>query len=339
MRYHELALQLWLNRIFTLRWGAAVPVVFTSPMDAFSLFSQLWSEANNPFKYLLDVKDANGVPLYQPYPAPVRYPVISVYRKGWKLRQSHNFSIHRMRWINWPSVSNPGPGVYGVANNGTNFTECGMGNVTTSRFPMAFDYRFQIDHFCNRPDTQAFFLSQLFREFWRTGGPQLQTWIKVSYPGFGDKLVRLFIDGDVENLTPEEPEDSKNVEFRTSFTVVVEGYEIDLDYRIYPALWNLILREGSAPPEAVNAAFDFIGTVSLREQPDSTIVDYREQVTVMPPAGECASTLREERLQAEQVDTLQFTSFVVTTPGPLAFPGYPPASGVASYGNGTITSV
>ena len=103
MRYHELALQRWLNKIFLLRWGVPVPVVFTSPMDAFSLFSQLWSEANNPFQYLLNIKDEKGAPLYQPYPQPVRYPVISVYRKGWKYRQYQNFSIHRMRWINWPS--------------------------------------------------------------------------------------------------------------------------------------------------------------------------------------------------------------------------------------------
>ena len=105
MRYHELALQYWLNKAFTLRWGVPVPVVFTSPMDAFSLFSKLWSEANNPFQYLLNVKDEQGIPLYQPYPQPVRYPVMSVYRKGWKLRQYQNFSIHRLRHINYPTVS------------------------------------------------------------------------------------------------------------------------------------------------------------------------------------------------------------------------------------------
>lgn len=337
MRYHELALQHWLNKIFILRWGVPVPVVFTSPMDAFSLFSRLWSEASNPFQYLLAVKDAAGNPLYQPYPAPVRYPVISVYRKGWKLRQSHNFSIHRMRWINWPTVSSPGPGLYGVGNTGTNLTRCGLGEVTTSRFPMAFDYRFQIDHFCNRPDTQAFFTSQLFREFWRTGGTQMQSWIKVGYPGFGDKLVRVYIDGDIDNMTPEEPEDGKDVEYRTSFTVVVEGYELDLDYKIFPALWRLVLREGSAPPEALDAAFDFTGTVDLREQPESSIIDYRQEVTVMPPTGTCATSLRNDRLQAGQVHEIQFSSFVVTFPGPTAPPGYVPAAGVEAFGNGTLT--
>lgn len=329
MRYHELALQRWLNGIFLLRWGAPVPVVFTSPMDAFSLFSKLWSEANNPFQYLLDVKDDKGVPCYQPYPAPVRYPVMSVYRKGWKFRNFQNFSIHRMRWINWPTVSDAAQlNDAGTHQQGTEMTRCNLGEVTTSRYPMAFDYRFQIDHFCNRPDTQAFFLSQLFREFWRTGGPTLQTWIKVKYPGsWGDKLVRLYIDGDIENLTPEEPEDGKNVEYRTSFTVVLEGYDIDLNFEIYPALWKVIFREGSAvSPAEVTEAFD------LREHPESSIIDYREKTTVMPPPGTCAVNLRTLRDEAMQVHEIQLTTLTVTGTGPLGFPGYPPKAGAEDFG-------
>jgi hypothetical protein len=340
MRYHELALQRWLNKIFLLRWGVPVPVVFTSPMDAFSLFSKLWSEANNPFGYLLDVKDECGNPVYQPHPQPVRYPIISVYRKGWKFRNYQNFSIHRMRWINYPTVSDAAElHDAGTHQQGTDLTRCNLGEVTTSRFPMAFDYRFQIDHFCNRPDTQAFFTSQTFREFWRTGGPQLQTWIKVSYPGFGDKLVRLYIDGDIENLTPEEPEQDKSVEFRTSFTVVVEGYDIDLHYKIYPALWKLILREGTAPPEALNSAFEFTGTVDLREDVQSDIIDYRDTVSVMPDPGTCSTAIQNARLERDQVHEIIFQSLIVTYPGPLAFPGYPPAAGVAVFGGGTITAL
>lgn len=329
MRYHELALQRWLNGIFLLRWGVPVPVVFTSPMDAFSLFSKLWSEANNPFQYLLDVKDDCGNPIYQPYPAPVRYPVMSVYRKGWKYRNYQNFSIHRMRWINWPTVSDAAQlNDAGTHQQGTEMTRCNLGEVTTSRYPMAFDYRFQIDHFCNRPDTQAFFLSQLFREFWRSGGPTLQTWIKVDYPGsWGNKLVRLYIDGDIENLTPEEPEEGKNVEYRTSFTVVLEGYDIDLNFEIYPALWKVIFREGSAvSPADVTAAFD------LREHSESSIIDYREKTTVMPPAGTCAVNLRTLRDEAMQVHEIQMTTLTVTGTGPLGFPGYPPAAGVELFG-------
>lgn len=337
MRYHELALQRWLNKVFLLRWGVPVPVVFATPMDAFSLFSKLWSEANNPFKYLLDVKDECGNPIYQPHPQPVRYPIISVYRKGWKYRNYQNFSIHRMRWINYPSVSDAAELHFsGTHQQGTELTRCGLAEVTTSRFPMAFNYRFQIDHFCNRPDTQAFFLHQLFREFWRTGGTELQTWIKVSYPGFGDKLVRLYIDGDIDNVTPEEPEEGKNVEFRTSFTIVVEGYDIDLDYKIYPALWKLIIREGSAPPEAVDAAFNFVGTIDLREQPENPNVDYKYETTVMPPPGTCATELHNLDMQRREVHEVVYQSLIVTFPGPVAFPGYPPAAGIQAFGQGTI---
>jgi hypothetical protein len=285
MRYHELAVQQWLNRVILLRWGVPCPVVLTSPMDAYALFNRLWADANNPYAYLLAVKDENGNPAYQPYPQPVRYPVMSMHRKGWKFRNYQNFSIHRMRYLDWPTVSSAGTAVYGVNSTGTNLALGDLAHVTTSRYPMAFDYRFQIDHFCNRPDTQAFFISQLFREFWRTGGPTLQTWIKVAYPGWGNKLVRLYVEGDIENLTPEEPEEGKNVEFRTSFSVVLEGYDIDLDYRIYPALWSLIIREGACPPDALAAAFDFAGTCDLRADPQNPVVSYREKVTVMPPAG------------------------------------------------------
>lgn len=339
MRYHELALQKWLNRIIITRYGVSCPVVFCAPMDAFSLFNRLWAEANNPFQYLLDAKDERGTPVYQPYPAPVRYPVISVHRKGWKYRQYQNYSIHQFRHINWPTVSDAGPVITGKNQQGTGLTRCNLGEVTTSRMPMAFDYRFQIDHFCNRPDTQAFFLSQLFREFWRTGGTQLQTWIKVTYPGLGDKLVRLYIEGDVDNQTPEEPADGKNVEYRTSLSIVLEGYDIDVNYKIHPALWTLLIREGTAPPESVNAAFDFTGTVDLRENPENGALNYRATIGVVPPAGTCAVDLRNTRMEAAQTDEIQFQSLIVTYPGPTAFPGFPPASGVEVFGGGTLSQV
>lgn len=337
MRYHELALQRWLNKVFVLRYGAAVPVVFTSPMDAFSLFSKLWSEANNPFQYLLELVDEKGTPLYQPYPAPVRYPVISVFRKNQKLRQSHNFSIHRMT-CNWPTVSSTGSDIYGFHKQGSGLTLCNLGEVTTSRYPMAVDFRFQIDHFCNRPDTQAFFFSQIYREFWRTGGSQMQTWIKVDYPGMGSKLVRLYIDGDIDNLTPEEPEDSKNVEYRTSFTLVIEGYDVDLDYKIYPALWNVMMRFGSVPPESLDSAFDFTASVDMREKPENPNITYRQEVTDMPPAGTCAVSLRDVRLQEAQIHSLQFSTLVVTETGPTEPPGYPASAGAEIFGGGTISS-
>ena len=290
MRYHELALQRWLNRLFFVREGFPVPVVFTSPMDAFSHFQQLWSEDTNPFKYLFDLKDASGTPLYEPHPSPVRYPIISAHRKGWKLRQYQNFSIHRWRHINWPTVANAGPERYGPQAQGWDLTKCNLGNVTTSRMPMAWDYRFQIDHFCNRPDTQAFFVEQLMQEFWRTGGTVPQTWIAVPYPGWGNRRVRLYIDGDIENLTPEEPEDGKNVEFRTSFTVVIEGFDVDLRYEIYPALWNLVMRFGPVDPVQLEDCFNLTHTTDLRVSGSNTTLDRRPNV---PTWGTCQDVIKD----------------------------------------------
>lgn len=288
MRYHELALQRWLNKLFFVREGYPVPVVFTSPMDAFSYFQQLWADANNPFQYLFDLKDANGTPLYEPHPSPIRYPIISVYRKGWKYRQYQNFSIHRWRHINWPTVANAGTERYGPQAQGWDITKCQLGNVTTSRRPMAWDYRFQIDHFCNRPDTQAFFVEQLMQEFWRTGGTIPQTWILVPYPGWGNRLVRLYIDGDIESLTPEEPEEGKNVEYRTSFTVVVEGFDVDLYYEIYPALWEIVFRFGPVAPITLEQCFNLEKTVDIRVEGSNTTLDVRPNV---PSAGTCQDVL------------------------------------------------
>jgi hypothetical protein len=290
MRYHELAVQGWLNKLFFVRFGYPVPVVFASPMDAFSQFTNLWSQETNPFTYLLDLKDTQGTPLYEPFPSPVRYPVISVYRKGWKYRAYQNFSIHRWRSINWPTVSDTGSTIYGPVQNGVGLGKCELGNVTTSRFPMAWDYRFQIDHFCNRPDTQAFYIEQLMQEFWRTGGTP-QTWIRVHYPGWGQRLVRLYLDGDIESLTPEEPEEGKNVEFRTSFTAVLEGFDVDLRYEIYPAMWELVYGQSTINPETLKKSFILFGSDDVRLKDNNSTLNSRRNV---PPDDQCQIELREQ---------------------------------------------
>lgn len=278
MRYHELWLQRYLNLRFVVREGFSIPVVFTSPMDAFSNFKELWASENNPFAYLLDLKDASGNAIYQPYPQPVRYPLMSVHRKGWKYRPYQNFSIHRWRHINWPTVSDTGPAVTGKEQVGSGLRKIDLGNVTTSRMPMAWDYRFQIDHFCMRPDTQAFFIEQLMTEFWRTGG-QPQTWLPVTYPGWGRRLVRMYLEGDIENLTPEEPEDEHNIEFRTSFTVVLEGFDLDLRYKIYPAFWTLVVGErGVVPPGRLADALKVIDTIDARIQNANPTLNSRTNV-------------------------------------------------------------
>lgn len=316
MRYHELAIQGWLNRLFFVRFGYPVPVVFASPMDAFSQFQNLWSQDSNPFAYLFELKDEKGTPLYEPFPSPMRYPIISVYRKGWKYRAYQNFSIHRWRQINWPTVSDTGSAIYGPVQNGVGLGKCELGNVTTSRFPMAWDYRFQIDHYCNRPDTQAFFIEQLMQEFWRTGGTP-QTWIRVHYPGWGPRLVRLYLDGDIESLTPEEPEEGKNVEFRTSFTAVLEGFDVDLRYEILPAMWELVYGQSSVNPTTLQRSFLFFGSDNLRLGDANPTLNSRRNV---PPDDQCQIELRQQFDNTTQVispeggvEANQFGQFSIST--------------------------
>lgn len=277
MRYHELALQRWLNRLFVVREGYPVPVVFATPMDANAQFTKLWSAANNPFQYLLDAVDDHGTPLYQPYPAPVRYPLLSVYRKNFKLRPYQNFSIHRFRHLNWPTVSD-------------DVCRSQLGNVTTSRMPMAWDYRFQIDHFCLRPDTQAFFIEKLMWEFYKTGAVP-QTWMEVNYPAWGRQLVRVYIDGDIENSTPEEPEADKNVEFKTTVNIVIEGFSVDVNFEVNPALWEIIIGESSVDPATLERGFSPAADLDVRVHgTNPTMIDRANVPSVCSNSGTYSGT-------------------------------------------------
>jgi hypothetical protein len=113
------------------------------------------------------------------------------------------------------------------------------------------------------------------RTMWLTGGTP-QVWVPVHYPVWGWHRVRMFIDGDIENSTLEEPEDGKHVEFRTTFTLVMEGYSVDQDVRIVPALWNLIIRQGPAPPGQLAEAFNLQETTEdLRLHPENAVMAAR----------------------------------------------------------------
>ena len=266
MRYHELALQSWLYSTFFVREGYPVPVVFSTPMDAFGNFDKLWKSGSNPFKYLFDLKDEKGQPLYEPYPSNLRYPLISVFRRGWKYRPEQNYSIHQWRHMNWPTVS-------------ADVGRCDLGTVTVSQRPMAWDYRWQVDHYAMRPDTQAHFIEKVMRSMWITGGVP-QCWIPVHYPAWGRQMVRMFLDGDIENSTLEEPEDQKHVEFRTTFTLCLEGYSVDQNLQFVPALWNLLIRgsEASASPSEVQNAFTTQVTEDLRFMDDNVTMKARDNI-------------------------------------------------------------
>lgn len=284
MRYHELWLQRWFySRFFVHDSGAPCPLIFSTPMDAFSLFSKLWADEANPFAYLLNLKDDAGTPLYEPHPSPVRYPLISVMRRGIKLRPYQNFSTHRWRHVNWPTVSDTEE-IPGKEQIGNELTHCDLGNVTVSRMPMAFDYKFQVDHYCLRPDTQARYIEKLLNQFWRTGGGVLQTWMDIEYPGWGTQYIRIYVDGEIDQSAPDDATvQDHTVEHRTTFTLVVEGFSIDVAYETHPALWKLILT--SARLEDLDRLLMPTVTVDLRTEAGTNLVlDERPDI---PMVGTC----------------------------------------------------
>lgn len=269
MRVHELALQRWLYGNFFVVEGVPVPVIFSSPLDAFSGFKQLWANENHPYKYLLDAKDDDGTPLYLPHPEPVRYPLISVHRKGWNIRAAQNYSIHRQRHVSWPTVSGD------VKLND-------LATVNTARRPMAWNARFQVDFFCLRPDTQSHYVDTWMRKLWMTGGGTPRFWLVTSYPGyFGHQLVHVVLDnGDIANSTWDEVPDDQIQEFRTTVNLTVEGW-VPFSLEEYPALWSLILRSKVAANLEELAAMggqEYIVTTDLRFSGSNPLLETRSPV-------------------------------------------------------------
>lgn len=267
-RWHELALQAWCYERFVVREGYPIPVVFSSPMDALSHFRDLWAAENNPFKFLLDLKDDNGTPLFEPHPGNVRYPLISIHRKNFSFRTQQNMSYHKNRKVNWPTISD-------------DITAKDLGTVKTRKRVMAWNFNYQIDHFCMRPDTQAIFMELLMRRFWRSGGSP-QTWLVVNYPDWGKQYVRMYMpDGNVENMTPPEPEEGNSAQYRTSFNVTIEGYVPDIHPREVPTFWDLIIGTNPLPPEDLNKVMTtdiVIEDVDVRDQDTSFVFDGRTNV-------------------------------------------------------------
>lgn len=234
IRIHELAIQRWLYDNFHVKEGYPVPVVFSGQMDAFANFKNLWKQDSNPFRYLLEIKDADGKPLYEPYPSVPRYPLISVHRRNSSYRTQQNYSIHYDRKYDWPTISGAEDGL----------TAPDLGRVRTVRYPQAWNFNYQIDHMCMRPDTQAFFMQRMMKLFWRGGGSP-QAWIQANYPGWGEQYIRVVMTGDIENLTPPEPADGGNVEYRTGIQISVEGYVHDAYPVTWPTFWTLVV--GTTP--------------------------------------------------------------------------------------------
>ena len=173
--------------------------------------------------------------------------------------------------------------MYAWATDVDNPTKNDLAYLVQRQRPMAWDFKYQIDFLCLRPDTQAYFVECLMGEFWRSGGPEPQTWIYVPYPDwFATKYIRVKLVGQPQNMTQEAPQGNNITEFRTSITVVVEGYKLDSEYDLVPAFWKMRFN-GTAPLSPQDLAWVFGGTaLDLRSLEENAVLNSRSP---LPPNG------------------------------------------------------
>jgi hypothetical protein len=259
-RVHDIALQNWLYGHFFVTEGYPVPVVFATPMDAFSEFGRLWAAGDsNPFKYLLDLKDKEGNALYEPYPANVRYPLISVKRSSFVYRTTQSYGIHNYRRISYPSVS-------------SNLTQSDLGNVTQAGMPTGWDFKYQVEHWCTRPDTQSVFVHNLMRALSHSGGIPQAFICVIQPPVYGPQMCRLYMDGNIENITEDEPAD-RQVVYRTSVNLTLEGYSVDIDTKTLPAMWQITMGTSTVSKDSIGQIYgpDVVVTEDYRDNPAGSV--------------------------------------------------------------------
>jgi hypothetical protein len=249
VRIHELALQRWLYKAFPIQDGGyPTPVVFTTPKDAHAEFSRLFKAGNNPFAYLLKIKDAKGNPVYNPHPSNVFYPLISVKRLDWQYRANQSYSFHRNRTPFWATSDKDGSKV--KLND--------LGVAANMQHPAAWDFRFQVEYFCKTPQTMAVFVNRLQRKLWVSGGVP-QTFIVARYPfPHGPQYLRMYLDGGINNVS-EEGSNENQQEYRISFNLTVEGYSVDYRIVFSPVLWQIGLarEQFPLPADELERYFDF----------------------------------------------------------------------------------
>lgn len=225
LRVHEMALQRFFNATFQVAEGYPVPFVIATPTDAFSTFKRLFNDPSGPFQYLFDLKTSDGQAAYRVTPDSLIYPLISAQRKSWTPRPSQSWGTKQFRGAAYLTT-------------GSNVSRNDLAVTMSTAMPTAWDFSFNIEHYCRRAETHASFIKKLMRAFrWMGGVPQ--TWIPVKYPGFFGKdheLIRIYLSGDITDLS-EPTGDAINI-FRCGFTVVIEGYDVDLNVELNPSLWK-----------------------------------------------------------------------------------------------------
>jgi len=272
VRLHGMAVRWWCYRHFTLSEGSPVPVVYASPMDAFAEFKRLYNTPNGPYSYL----KAPAIAGPKVWPENTVTPLISINFLGLTYRPDLSAASRVNRYNAWVSVSSAAQGM--VENE--------LGGVQQTNYAQAFDFSFQLDMWCQKPNTQAVLIEQLLQAFRSTAAGVMQTWVPVPYPKtHGNQLVRLRIEDGPRNMTEsvDMAPEAKTVLYRTSCTVLVEGYRPDRTRVIVPTVWYFSLGiEENLSPADLNTLY-VLNNYDLRQNPNNPVVKLRQ--TTMPPVG------------------------------------------------------
>lgn len=253
VRVHHVALQRWFNRRFLLREGVPCPVIFSGMMDAYAQFNRLSRQPQNPYNYLSALKANPGQ-----VPAELRFPLIAVDFKAVRYRPEQSYASRVNRRLYYPTVNDEAQGL----------TRNDLGNVAQARFPAAWTFIFQVDFLSARPDTRDFFIKQLHQCFRVMSAGTPQTYIPVVYPNYMGALAeRLVLVSSIDDMTEKEPE-GKEMQYRISVMLEIEGYAVDTTVSVSPTLWSMVVGANVLDPVDVERYFDLHNsavTTDLRE--------------------------------------------------------------------------
>ena len=270
LRVHALAITRWLNQAFYLAAGVPVPVIWATPMNAFSQFDELWNQNPSPYDYLKSWSANTANPQQGAvFPNPQRFPLINLDFKSFTYAPDRSYGGKVFRTLGWQAVDTlQTPG----------FTLSDLGNVQQARMPLAMDLNYQVDHWCLRPDTQAFFVEQLLETF-KVSQATLQRYIPVLYPSyFGTWLVKMRLDPTISDGTEKDPVDNV-VKYRTTFNLTLEGWRADQKIRVTPALWSISLNLNAVEPNQIEELYALNG-LDLRAYQQNPVLALR---TNLPP--------------------------------------------------------
>ena len=267
VKMHALALTRWINQWSFLKEGVPTPVIWATPMDAFSQFDKLWQDANSPFAYLKGMGQPDGAAVV--FPVVQRFPLINIDFRGMSYAADRSYSGRTYRRLGWPTVEGQQtPGV----------TLSSLGYVSQARMPLAFNYRYQVDHWALRPDTQAFFIRQLLKSV-RASGAELQTYVRTLYPSYyGNALVKLKIDSDINDTTEKDPTD-QTVKYRTTINCTLEGWAIDQTLTVTPTFWTVNNMSIAFDPNHLDQIY-LMNSTDLRPYQQNPVLGLRQN---LPP--------------------------------------------------------